>query len=377
MKQDTLLARAGHFVDSATGAVVPPLHASTTFARNADYELTAGHTYARYGGPTVAHAEEVLRELEGAERALLFSSGLSAATVLLETLRNGDRIVAPTVMYHGTQDWFRRLSERRGVEVELFDAANPDGLGTALEGGATLVWIESPVNPTWDVIDIRETARAAHEAGAILVVDSTVAPPVTTRALDLGADIVLHSATKYLNGHSDVAGGVLATRSVDARWEEIEGVRKYTGTILAPFEAWLLVRGLRTLALRYERASENALALARHFEGHEALEAVLYPGLASHPGHGVARSQMSHGFGGMLSLLIRDDPEGERARKIATRLHHFSPATSLGGVESLVEHRASVEGPFSQVPKNLLRFSIGIEDVQDLIEDVERVLAEV
>ncbi|MEM7413843.1 MAG: PLP-dependent aspartate aminotransferase family protein [Gemmatimonadota bacterium] len=375
MTHDTLLARAADFLDRTTGAVVPPLHTSTTFTRDTDYELLGDSTYARYGGPTVRHAESILRELEDAEDALLFSSGMSAATVLLETLSSGDRVVAPTIMYHGTQDWFRRLAERRGITVSFFDATEPGALRASLsEGPTTLVWVESPVNPTWDVIDIRDAATAAHDAGALLVADSTVAPPVTTQALSEGADIVLHSATKYLNGHSDVLGGVLATRNPDARWEEIASVRKYTGTILAPFEAWLLIRGLRTLSLRFDRSSANALEIARHFEDHSAIERCLYPGLPSHPGHAVAKRQMRRGFGGMLSMLVRDDPEGVRARSIATALKHFAPATSLGGVESLVEHRASVEGPHSLVPKNLLRFSIGIEDVTDLIEDLESVL---
>lgn len=376
MKPDTLLARAHDFVDDRTGAVVPPLDTSTTYARDADYELVGEHVYARYGGPTVERAEGVLTALEGAADALLFSSGMSAVTVLLETLNAGDRLVAPTVMYHGAQDWFRRLAERRGIDLRLFDATEDGALESAVsEADTTVLWIESPVNPTWDVIDIEAAAAVAHAAGAILVVDSTVAPPVTTQALALGADIVLHSATKYLNGHSDLTGGVLATRSEDARWEEIRNVRKYTGTILAPFEAWLLLRGLRTLGVRFERASANAAAIAGRFSDHPAVEACLYPGLPTHPRHAVAKRQMRHGFGGMLSLLIADDPDGVRARRIATSLRHFTPATSLGGVESLVEHRATVEGPASVVPRNLLRFSVGIEHVDDLMEDLERALA--
>lgn len=376
MKPDTLLARAHDFLDERTGAVVPPLHTSTTFGRKADYDLVGEHVYARYASPTVARAEAIVTALEDAAEALLFSSGMSAVTVLLETLSAGDRLVAPTVMYHGAQDWFRRLADRRGIELAFFDATEDGALEAAVAAGpTTMLWIESPVNPTWDVIDIGAAATAARAAGATLVVDSTVAPPVTTRALSLGADIVLHSATKYLNGHSDLTGGVLATREVDERWEEIRLVRKSTGTILAPFEAWLLIRGLRTLGLRFERASTNAAAIAERFCDHPAVEACLYPGLPTHPRHDVARRQMRAGFGGMLSLLIAADPEGERARRIATGLRHFTPATSLGGVESLVEHRATVEGPHSVVPKNLLRFSIGIEAVEDLIEDLERALA--
>jgi cystathionine gamma-synthase len=373
-KIDTRLARAGHFVDTETGAVVPPLHTSTTFARGDGYELTSEFLYGREGAPTVGLAESVIRDLEGAESALLFASGMSAAVTLLDTLRNGDRIVAPTVMYHGAQNWMRRLVERRGVDLTLFDAADPGGLQQAVElGPVALVWIESPVNPTWDVIDISRASETAHGADAILVVDSTVAPPVTTQALSLGADIVMHSATKYLNGHSDVIGGVLATKNQDARWGEIWEIRKQTGAILAPFESWLLMRGLRTLGVRYDRCSATALRIAQHFEGHPEIDACLYPGLESHPGHAVARRQMRRGFGGMLSLLVKGG--GERAKNVATKLRFFTPATSLGGVESLVEHRASVEGPLSQVPKNLLRLSIGLEDPADLIADLEAAIA--
>lgn len=371
---DTRLARAGHFVDAETGAVVPPLHTSTTFARGEDYELTNDFIYGRYSAPTVDLVESVIRDLESAEAALLFASGMSAVVAVLDTLRTGERLVAPTVMYHGAQNWMRRVAERRGVTLTLFDAADPEGLRRAVEEApVTLVWIESPVNPTWDVIDIEFAARVAHGVGALLVVDSTVAPPVTTQALSLGADIVMHSATKYLNGHSDVIGGVLATNSPDARWEEIEEIRKQMGGILAPFEAWLLLRGLRTLGVRYDRCSSTALRIAEHFESHSEVDACLYPGLESHPGHVVARRQMRRGFGGMLSLLVKGD--GVRAKQVATRLRLFTPATSLGGVESLVEHRASVEGPLSQVPENLLRFSIGLEDPADLIADLEAALA--
>lgn len=372
MSIDTQVARAGHYQDPATGGVVPPLHTSVTFARDEHYELRTDYIYGRYGSPTVSVVEDLVRDLEGGSDTLLFASGLTASTTLLDTLGVGDRLVAPHVMYHGTQDWMRRVADRRSIELVLFDATDPDGLRTALSDGARMVWIETPVNPTWDVIDIRAAAAAAHEAGAVLVVDSTVAPPLTTRALSLGADFVLHSATKYLNGHSDVLGGVITVAAPSDRWEEVRKVRKLTGGILAPFEAWLLLRGLRTLAVRWDRHCSNAMALATHFERHPRVEAVLYPGLPSHPGHAVAATQMERGFGGMLSLLI--DGDAETARGIASRLRCYTPATSLGGVESHVEHRASVEGPHSLVPKNLLRFSIGIEDPDDLIDDLDRAL---
>lgn len=371
---DTRLARAGHFQDPATGGLVPPLHTSTTFARDADYELKGEYIYGRYGNPTVSIAEKLVCDLEGGSETLLFGSGLGATTTLLETLSAGDRVVAPTVMYHGTHDWLHRLAERRDVEVAFFDATAPGSLAEALAGqDTTLVWIETPVNPTWDVIDIRQAAQQAHAVGAALVVDSTVAPPITTRALELGADFVLHSATKYLNGHSDVLGGAITVAQSSERWEEVVQVRKLTGGILAPFDAWLLLRGLRTLGVRWDRCSATTLALATHFSTHDRVVASLYPGLPSHPGHDIARSQMERGYGGMWSLLI--DGSAADGRRIASSLDCFTPATSLGGVESHVEHRASVEGPHSIVPENLLRFSIGLEDPDELIEDLEAALS--
>jgi len=369
---DTLLAQGGHFVDPQTGAIVPPIHPATTFARNRRYE-PAGFGYSRNANPTGAEVERVLARLEGAEDALVFASGLAGVTAFFETVRAGERVVAPRVMYHGTVDWLRRLAERRGIEVAFFDATAPGALEAAVEARDTsVVWIEPLVNPTWDVIDVRAAAAAAHAAGAVLGVDATATPAVTLRALDLGADVVFHSGTKYLAGHSDVMAGVLATRSGGERWEEIKLARTLTGGVLGAFEAWLLLRGMRTLHVRHERQAANAIAIARHFEHHPAVEAVLYPGLESHPGHAIAKRQMTGGFGAMLSLLVPGGAQG--AKRMATRTRLFVPATSLGGVESLIEHRASVEGPHSAVPANLLRLSIGIERADDLVADLEQAL---
>ena len=370
---ETLLTQAGHFIDPQTGAIVPPIHPSTTYARDGRYELQ-GFEYSRDANPTGRRVEEVLAMLEGAEDALVFGSGLAGVSTFFETVRTGERVVAPRVMYHGAADWLRRLAERRGVEVTFFDATERAALERAVQAGETaVVWIEPSVNPTWDVIDVRAAAEAAHAAGAVLAVDATVTPAVTLRALDLGADIVFHSGTKYLAGHSDVTAGVLATRAVDARWEEIRHARTLMGGVLGPFECWLLLRGMRTLHLRYERQAANAMAIARHFEHHPKLKAVLYPGLESHPGHEVAARQMRGGFGAMLSLLVAGNADD--AKGVATRTRLFVPATSLGGVESLIEHRATVEGPNSIVPANLLRLSVGIERVDELIADLEQALA--
>jgi len=370
---ETLLAQGGHFIDPGTGAIVPPIHPSTTYARDERYELI-GYGYSRSGNPTGAHVEAVLAELEGAEEALVFASGLAGIATFFDTVRTGERVVAPRVMYHGAADWLRRLAERRGVKVAFFDAAAPGGLETTVRAGATaVVWIEAAVNPTWDVIDVRAAADIAHAAGAVLGVDATATPAVTLRALDLGADIVFHSGTKYLAGHSDVTAGVLATRVADARWEDVKCARTLMGGVLGAFECSLLLRGMRTLHVRYERQTANAMAIARHFERHPKVEAVLYPGLESHPGHAVAKRQMTNGFGAMLSLLVAGDVEA--TKRVATRTRLFVPATSLGGVESLIEHRATVEGPHSVVPPNLLRVSVGIESADELIADLEQALA--
>lgn len=370
------LAQAGHFLDDVTGAVAPPIHPSTTYARNDDYELIGAYKYSRYQNPTYDQVEYLAAKIDNGVEAMLFASGMAAITAVFETIDMGQHVVAPVIMYHGAQDWLRHIANKRNIGLTLFDATDPDSLRRSIIPGETaVVWIESPVNPTWDVIDIADAAQAAHDAGAILGVDCTVSTPITTSALDLGADIVFHSASKYLNGHSDVTAGILVTRENNQRWEEIKFIRKHVGGVLGPFESWLLLRGMRTLSVRFERASNNAQRIAEHFEHHPKVEEVMYPGLKSNPGHEIARRQMTNGFGGMLSFCVKGG--ASEAKKLATNLELFVSATSLGGVESLVEHRASVEGPMSQVQPNLLRFSVGIEDVEDLIADIEQGLREI
>ena len=369
----TRLAQACHYIDRATGGIVPPLQFSTTFARDRNYEFIGDYSYSRSDNPSWRVVEEVCAQLDEGADALCFSAGMAAVSSFFETVNSGEHIVAPRIMYHGTHDWLRRISQRRGIGLDLFDAGDMRALEQAvLPGETAVVWIEAAVNPTWEVIDIAAAADIAHRAGAILAVDSTVSPPVTTRALEHGADIVFHSATKYLNGHSDVIAGILVTAKKDERWADIREVRTLTGGILGPFEAWLMLRGMRTLFLRFEKISQSALRLARHFENHPQLERVLYPGLASHPGHAIAQRQMVNGYGGMLSLLVKGGAEA--ARRVAGQTRIFVPATSLGGVESLIEHRASVEGPHSSVPQNLLRLSIGVENCDELIDDLEQSL---
>ncbi len=370
----TLLASAGHFIGEHNGAISPAIEMSTTFARDEHYQHRQKNlSYSRDANPTYGPAEALLRRLEQGEEALLFASGLAAATAVFETLRAGDHVVAPRVMYHGLRDWLKDFCPRFNIALDFFDPSDANGLASVLRKGETkLVWIETPCNPTWEVIDIKTAAVLAHAAGARLAVDSTAATPILTRPIEYGADIVMHSATKYLNGHGDVVAGALVCRRTDDWWRAIRFQRLHGGAVLGPFEAWLLLRGMRTLWIRVKRSSENALAIARHLETHSAVERVLYPGLESHAAHGVARAQMTGGFGGMLSFLVKGD--AATARTVASRTNVFVPATSLGGVESLIEHRASVEGSASPVPPNLLRLSVGIEDVTDLIADLDSAL---
>jgi cystathionine gamma-synthase len=282
-------------------------------------------------------------------------------------------IVASAVMYWALRHWLTTEAPRYGYRVTLTDTSDLDAVRAAVRPGETkLVWVETPANPLWTITDVAAVAEIAHAAGATLAVDSTVATPILTRPLGLGADIVMHSATKYLNGHSDVVAGVLATARGDGLWPRIKALRTGHGAILGPFEAWLLLRGLRTLDVRVRAQAQAAMELAIRLAQHGDVAAVLYPGLAHHPGHAVAARQMAGGFGGMLSIRVKG---GERAAiAAAARVEVWKRATSLGGVESLIEHRASIEGPSSPCPPDLLRLSVGLEDVDDLYADLDRAL---
>jgi cystathionine gamma-synthase len=372
-KPSTLAAQAMGWVDPTTKAVIPPIHTATTFLRDPDNQYRSGRSYARADNPTYDHAEALLNALEGGAGCLTFASGMAAATVLFQVLAPGDHVVAPQVMYWGLRRWLTTFGRERGLLVDLVDASDPAAIAAALRPGQTkLVWIETPANPTWAITDIAHAAKLAHDAGARLAVDSTVATPVLTRPLALGADLVMHSATKYLNGHSDVVAGALVTARADDFWARITTLRHDGGAILGPFEAWLLLRGMRTLPLRVERACRTAALLAERLAAHRSVAAVLYPGLPDHPGHAVAARQMQGGFSGMLSIRVKG---GEPAAiATAARVRVWKRATSLGGVESLIEHRASVEGPGTPAPADLLRLSVGIEDPDDLFADLDQAL---
>jgi len=371
-KARTVAAQALGIIEPATRAVVPPVHVATTFLRDPDNQYRAGLAYGRPDNATVRQAERVLAAIEEADDALLFGSGMSAATAALMALPGPSRIVASRVMYWAFRHWLTTEAPRFGHRVELVDTSDLAAVEKAVRRGKTaLVWIETPGNPLWTITDIAAIARIAHRAGARLAVDSTVATPVLTRPLALGADLVMHSATKYLNGHSDVIAGALATAKPDAWWERIAALRVQHGLILGPFEAWLLLRGLRTLEPRVKTACDSAALLATWLRRHPAVAAVLYPGLPDHPGHAIATRQMSS-YGGMLSIRVRG---GERAAiAAAAKVRLWKRATSLGGVESLIEHRASVEGPDSPCPADLLRLSVGLEDPEDLFADLDRAL---
>jgi cystathionine gamma-synthase len=370
----TRAAQALGWIDESTKALIPAVHPATTFIRDPDNQYRTGFSYGRPTNPTFVQPEALLTSLEGGAACLTFASGMAAATAVFLALRPGDHVVAPRVMYWGLRNWLRSHAAERGIVVDSIDASSTDALAAAAQPGRTkLIWIESPANPTWPITDIAAAAEIARRAGAHLAIDSTVATPVLTRPIELGADIVMHSATKYLNGHSDVVAGALVTARRDDLWERITAIRTGNGAILGSFEAWLLLRGMRTLHLRVERCCRTAQAIAEHFADHPRIIAALYPGLPGHPGHAVAARQMLGGFGGMLSLRVRG---GEAAAiAAAARVTVWKRATSLGGVESLIEHRASIEGPGSPAPPDLLRLSVGIEDAADLIGDLEQALA--
>ncbi|NNE63746.1 MAG: PLP-dependent transferase [Gammaproteobacteria bacterium] len=373
-KLATLAAQAGHAAETGSTAIIPPVHLSTTYQRDADNGYSSGYIYARPDNPTIQHLEAVLMKLEEGQDAMVFASGMAAATAVFQSLQPGDHVIAPKVMYWSLRNWLAGMATQWGLRVSFVAMEDPAAVKAAIKPGATrIIWIETPANPLWSITDIQLVSEIAHEVDAMLVVDSTVATPVLTKPLLLGADIVMHSATKYLNGHSDVLAGALVSSEQNEFWSKIKSTRSSLGAILSPRDAAELIRGLRTLHLRVHESSLSALVLAKHFEPHAAISSVLYPGLSGHPEHELARRQMTGGFGGMLSLRIKG---GERsAIKVAANVKLWKRATSLGGVESLIEHRASIEGAGTPVPDDLLRLSVGIEAVEDLISDLEQALA--
>ncbi|MFQ5985405.1 MAG: trans-sulfuration enzyme family protein [Alphaproteobacteria bacterium] len=374
LKAPTLAAQALGWIDEGTRAVIPPIHPATTYLSDPRRPGRHGRIYTRDDNPTYDQAEALLAALEGGEAALLFSSGLAAIATVFQALEPGDHVVAPEVIYHGVRSWLKEIAAPWGLEPAFVPNGDLVALERAVEKGRTrLIWVETPANPTWAITDIAGAAEIARRTGARLAVDNTAATPVLTRPLELGADLVVHSATKYLNGHSDVLAGAVVSARSDELMERIRRIRKLGGAVPGPFESWLLLRGMRTLFLRVEASSRSAQALAEHLHDHPRVAEVLYPGLPDHPHHGVAARQMDGGFGGMLSIRVAG---GEAAAlEVWANVKVFKRATSLGGVESLIEHRASIEGPDSPIPRDLLRLSVGIEDADDLIADLDEALA--
>lgn len=370
MKIETTTVRAGGEVDPSTKAVAVPIELSTTFQHPPEGRSDGGYLYVREGNPVQSRLETALGALEGGESALVFASGMAAATAVLQNLPPRSHVLFGDDLYHGVRTLARSYLPRWEVEASFSDASDLRAFGAHVRPNTQLVWIETPSNPLLRIADIQQISELAHAAGARLLVDNTFATPILQRPLSLGADVVLHSTTKYCGGHSDVQGGCLVAKSREFL-QPLTEARTVLGGVGSPFNSWLVLRGLRTLSVRMERHSENAMAVAAALQSMSAVEAVHYPGLPSHPGHELARRQMSR-FGGMLSFQVR----GGRATALraASRVKLFLNATSLGGVESLVEHRASTEGPGSTAPENLLRASVGLEHHEDLIDDLRQAL---
>jgi cystathionine gamma-synthase len=372
-RPSSLAAQGLGWVDSETGAISPPIHMSSTYQRDADNRYGTGRIYIRDENPSFDQAQALLTRLEGGRAALLFASGMAAATATFMALKPGDHVVVPVGMYWALRNWLKTFAEPWGLAVDAIDMTDLNALRRALRPGRTrLVWVETPANPMWSITDLAGVAELAHQAGAKVAADSTVATPVFCRPIEFGADIVMHSATKYLNGHSDICAGALIAREADDFWQRIIFNRSKLGAIIGSFEAWLLLRGMRSLFPRVERSAKSAQTLAERLAAHPHIEAVLYPGLKDFPGHAIAAKQMKGGFGGMLSIRVKG---GEAAAiRTAAGITLWKRATSLGGTESLVEHRASIEGAGTPVPGDLLRLSVGLEDADDLYRDLAAAL---
>ena len=371
MRQDTIAVHAGHAPDPTTGAVAESLHLSTTFLRAEDGSYPSGYKYSRERAPNRAALETALAALDGGADAAAFASGQAAVAAVFQGLAPGDHVICPSAVYYGTRKLLAEVFGPWGLEFSVVDTADLASVQAALRPRTTLLWVETPSNPTLAVTDIRAMADLAHGIGARLVVDNTWSTAVGQLALSLGADLVMYSTTKYYGGHSDTLSGALVTARADAAWERIRLIQSSVGAVAAPFDCWLVHRGIASLPVRLRQHTHNAAKVATFLAGHDGVEVAHYPGLPSHPGHAIAQRQMRL-FGGMVSFQPRGD--AAHALAVAARLRIFTRATSLGGVESLAEHRKSIEGPESPTPDNLLRLSIGLEDADDLIDDLRQAL---
>ncbi len=372
MRIETLAVHAGHEIDPATGAVTPPIHLSTTFERGTDGSYSRGYSYSRSANPNRDALEKCLAALEGGAAAAAFSSGSAATMTLFQALAPGDHVVAPSDVYHGTARLLREVFAPWGLETSFVDMTDPGQVERTVKAETRLIWVETPSNPLLKITDVGRVADIAHSARALCACDSTWATPVLQRPFELGADLIVHATTKYLGGHGDVLGGGLIAKVNDGFFQRIRQIQATGGAVPSPFECWLVLRGVPTLPYRMRGHSENALKVATFLSQHPTVEAVHYPGLKAHPGHEIACRQMRQP-GGMLSFQVKGGRE--RAFDVAAKVKVFTRATSLGGAESLIEHRASVEGPKTRTPDNLLRLSVGLEHADDLIEDLAQALA--
>jgi cystathionine gamma-synthase len=370
MRIETLAVHAGHSADAATGAVAPPIHLSTTFERNADGSYPSGYVYSRSNNPNRHALEKAITALEGGHDAAAFGSGLAAASAIFQSLQPGDHVIAAAQTYHGTAKLLRDLFLPWGLAADFVDTSRLDEVRNAIRPNTKLVWVETPSNPLLKITDIAQVAEIARGAGALCVCDNTFAP-VLQKPFELGADFVMYSATKYLGGHSDVTGGIVVTRSDNELFQRLRMIQGSAGAVPSPFDCWLLQRGLQTLPWRMQAHSANALKVATFLAAHAKVERVHYPGLHSHPDHALAARQMS-AFSGMLSFDVKGGRDAAIA--VASKVRLFVRATSLGGVESLIEHRASIAGESAETPPGLLRASIGLENADDLIEDLAQAL---
>ena len=371
MNIETIAIHSGRSVDPTTGAIVPPIHMSTTFEREADGSYPHGFVYGRSGNPSRTLLEECVRDLEGGAAASAFGSGMAAFMSVFQTLSPGDHVIAPRDIYHGTAGLLRGMLARWNLKTSFVDMTDIDEFRRAIDSATRLIIVETPSNPLLKVTDVAAIAEVARQRGITCVCDNTWASPALQRCLDLGADLVLHSTTKYLGGHGDVTGGIVVSARHDGLFEEIRKIQQQAGAVPSPFDCWLVLRGIRTLPYRMRAHSENAARVAKFLNSHPKVVEVYYPGLEGHPGHEVARRQMDL-FGGMLSFRVLGGRE--EAFRIAANTTLFTRATSLGSYESLIEHRASIEGAESRTPDDLLRVSVGLENADDLISDLEQAL---
>ena len=371
MKLETLAVHAGRRVDAATGAVTPPIHLSTTFERSRGGEYPLGFSYSRETNPNRLALEQCLAALEGGKEALAFSSGLAVLTAVIHALEPGDHIIAPEDVYYGFRQVIHKVFGKWPIEITYVEMTDLEAVQAAVRPATRLIWIETPSNPLLKVANLRALGAIARKANAISICDGTFTTPVVQRPFDFGIDMVMHSTTKYLGGHSDLIGGVLITCFDNYLFERTRNSQQYGGAVPSPFDCWLALRGISTLPWRMRAHCGNAAAVAEFLQAHSMVERVRYPGLKNHPGNPLAATQMS-GFGGMLSFEVRGGRE--HALAVAARASLFTRATSLGGPHSFIEHRASIEGPGSKTPQNLLRLSVGLENAEDLIDDLERAL---